>query len=86
MELLNDMRAHDVTVVTPQFLNIRFAVTAIRSIILQSAPIFDLHIYDECHYLPTNAWQQIWATLSGEEGCSVREAHHRCKFYGFPFI
>lgn len=61
------MRRHDITVATAQFFTtVKGRLDELKAITDRDGPIFDLHIYDECHYLPTKSWMSIWTKLSGE--------------------
>ena len=62
---MEDMLSADVVVSTAKYFQTR--LEELRQITLRNGPIFDLHIYDECHYLPTKSWNSIWEALSGDK-------------------
>ena len=71
-ELLDAIRGTDIVVATPQYFTVRrywppfrTALDALRLFTQRDGPLFDLHIYDECHYLPTPSWNSIWEALRG---------------------
>lgn len=86
-DLADRMRAHKITVVVPQFFNAVGRMDALGIITARDGPIFDLHIYDECHYLPTTSWGRVLNTLAGAAEVAgpmitLWTCVHRCSWSG----
>lgn len=64
-ELYEEMSEHDIVVATAQFFTQNQRCALLRELSNEHGPLFDLVIFDECHYLPTTSWTRVWESLKG---------------------
>lgn len=65
-QMVEEMKKYDVVVATAQLFNaVKGRLAELKRITAAEGPIFDLHVYDECHYLPTKSWDAVWESLKG---------------------